>query len=130
MVIFYEILLILIAIAVLMSLMTHGFHTGAVKNVSILFSLAAAALCLYLLSGIFHDFLNVHLGGLVAGLVMLAVVVMLYRLFHLIFTAIDLIAKLPVIHWLDSALGLVLGLAEGVVVLYLAQYLLENYILR
>lgn len=126
---FYEVLLILISIAVLMSLMTRGFRAGAAKSISALFSLGAAALCLYLLSGLLRDFLHARLGGLISGIIMLSVVVMLYRLFHLFFSAINLIARLPVIHWLDAALGLLLGLGEGLFVLYCAQYLLEHYLL-
>ena len=114
MVILYEIILVMIGIAVLMSFMTHGFRTGFARGISALFSLAAAAACLYLLSKIWEDFMTTHLG---------------YKLFHIFFSAINLIAKLPLVRWLDKGLGLVNGLIEGFFVLYILQILLEKYLL-
>lgn len=126
---FYVILLILAFVAVMMSFMTSGFRKGAAHTLSSVFSLAAAAACLYFLSEAVQAFLNAHLGGLISGLVMLALVVFLYKIFHLFFSAINIIAKLPVVNWLDKGLGLVLGLVEGFFILYLLQYLLEHYLL-
>lgn len=129
MVTFYEIILIITGIAVMMSFMTHGFRRGFAHEISGLFSLAAAAACLYLLSKIASDFMTTHLGGIFSSILMLALVLFLYKIFHLFFSAINLIARLPLIRWLDKGLGFLIGLAEGIFVLYIAQYLLENYLL-
>ena len=129
MVILYEIILVLIGITVLMSFMTHGFRTGFARGISALFSLAAAAACLYLLSKIWEDFMTTHLGGILSSVMMLVLVLLLYKLFHVFFSAINLIAKLPLVRWLDKGLGLISGLVEGFFVLYILQILLEKYLL-
>ena len=104
----YFFVIIIASVAILLGSMNRGLKKGLWKN------LRAEST-----SG----------GGLLAGIVMLLFTVTLYKLFHLVFSGLDLIARLPIIRWLDSALGLVLGLIEGFVILYLLEYLLRNYLL-
>ena len=125
----YTILILIVSAIVLMASMTHGFHKGLAREVDALLSLAAAALCITLIAGAVSGLLDRRLSSFFIGLVLLGVVVLLYKIFHLLFSSIGIIVRLPVIRWLDKALGLFIGLAEGFVILYIAEYLLVHYLL-
>ena len=129
MVLFYEIILMIIAIAVLMGFMTHGFKKGAAAEISSLFSVLFALLILYLLTTAWNNFMTEHLGAIFSTILMIVIVVLAYKLLHIFFAGINILAKLPVINWLDKGLGFVVGLIEGFVVLYILEYLLIHYLL-
>ena len=42
---------------------------------------------------------------------------------------IHVLAELPVINIADSILGLILGFAEGFIILYFLEYILRHYLL-
>ncbi|MDO4284887.1 MAG: CvpA family protein [Eubacteriales bacterium] len=125
----YSVIILIVAVIVLMSCMTHGFHKGLVHEMDALFSLTAAALCITLIAGTVSGLLEQQLSSFFIGLVLLAAVVFLYKIFHLLFSSIGIIVRLPVIRWLDKGLGLFVGLAEGFVLLYIGEYLLVHYLL-
>jgi uncharacterized membrane protein required for colicin V production len=114
------VIIVILAIAILMWFMTHGFKRG----------LGAAVASLYYLSKLIDGFLNLHFSGVISALIMLAVTVVLYKVFHLFFSAVNIIVKAPVISWIDKAFGLIIGLAEGFVFLYGVQFLMEHYLLK
>ncbi|MCI2050235.1 MAG: CvpA family protein [Lachnospiraceae bacterium] len=126
----YLILIIVISVIVLMWFMTHGFKKGLAHEISTLFSMGCAVACLYYISKLVSNFLGAHFSGIINAVIMLAVTVVLYKIFHIFFAAINIIARAPIISWLDKGLGLVIGLAEGFIFLYAVQFLLEHYILR
>ena len=130
MVLFYEIILMIIAIAVLMGFMTHGFKKGAAAEISSLFSVLFALLILYLLTTAWNNFMTEHLGAIFSTILMIVIVVLAYKLLHIFFAGINILAKLPVINWLDKGLGFVVGIIEGFVVLYILEYLLIHYLLK
>lgn len=126
----YLVIIVILAIAVLMWFMTHGFKRGFAHEISTLFSLGAAVASLYYLSKLIDGFLNMHFSGVISALIMLAVTVVLYKVFHLFFSAVNIIVKAPIISWIDKAFGLIIGLAEGFVFLYGVQFLMEHYLLK
>ncbi len=85
MVLFYEIILMIIAIAVLMGFMTHGFKKGAAAEISSLFSVLFALLILYLLTTAWNNFMTEHLGAIFSTILMIVIVVLAYKLLHIFF---------------------------------------------
>ena len=127
----YFVVIIIASVATLLGSMNHGLKKGFANQFDVLVSLILAVCIASLLGNLWRNLHSASTsgGGLLAGIVMLLFTVTLYKLFHLVFGGLDIIARLPVIRWLDSALGLLLGLIEGFVILYLLEYLLRNYLL-
>ena len=126
----YFVLFIIASIAILMGSMTRGFNHGFAKEFDNWISMIAAILSLMLISGIIRDYQNNNLSDVAAGIIMLIVFSIAYKLFHLLFASIGLIARLPLIRIADKVLGLIMGLISGFTILYVLEYLLRNYILK
>lgn len=125
----YLVGIVVISIIVMLSMMTHGFHTGFAHELTTLVSLVAAIFVILLISGIVNGWRSGSASNLAVGLILLVIFGVVYRLIKIFMTSINFIAGLPVIHWLDSALGLVCGFMEGFAILYVLEYFLRNYLL-
>lgn len=126
----YFYLFIIIGMIVLMRGMTKGFRRGFAEEFDVWISMVAAILCLMLVSGIVDSYRKESLTDVMGGIVMLVVFGVAYKLFHMLFGSIRLIAKLPLIRIVDKVLGLLMGLVTGFTTLYVAEYILRNYVLK
>ena len=90
--------------------------------------MAAAFLVLYLVMRVFHGFTDAQYDKVVVGIVMLVLVSVVFSVCRLIFFAVKMAAKLPVIRLIDSVLGSVGGLAEGLIVLYVVETISRYFI--
>lgn len=125
----YVVGLAAIALIIMLSMMTHGFRTGFAREVTGLISLVATLFIILLLGGIVDGFRDKSASNLAIGLVLLLLFGVIFRVIHIFMTSVNFIARLPLIRWLDSALGLVTGLLEGFAILYALEYFLRNYLL-
>ncbi len=126
---FYFVIMAIGAVVILLIRMNKGFTNGFTEEAGNLFSIVAAFLSLYILTAVFSDFMNRHFTGLFSGIIMLIVVGLIYRVVRLFFGAANLIAKLPIISWINKALGLFIGLAEGFLILYIIEIFIRRYLL-
>ena len=99
----------------------NGIKKGLVHELATILSMAAAFLVLYLVMRVFHGFTDAQYDKVVVGIVMLVLVSVVFSVCRLIFFAVKMAAKLPVIRLIDSVLGSVGGLAEGLIVLYVVE---------
>ena len=119
----YFALIAAVSIAVLLIFMNHGIRRGFARELKSVLSLGAGIGVIMLLAGAFAGFRTGKTSNLILCLVLLAAFGVVYRLVHLLVSGIGVIAGLPLISWLDSALGLAAGLLEGFGVLYWPQYI-------
>ncbi len=104
-----------------------GQKQGFVKELGSLLAMLAAALSL---AGILRVYTGFHAGsiaGTASGIALVAVVAFVYSILRLFLISAGLISKLPVIHLLDSILGLAAGLVESLLILYIAETLLPFF---
>ncbi len=125
----YAVGLVIISLCILFLTMRHGFRKGMVRELDGLLSLLAAIASLTLLAETISGVLEMKFSSMIIGFILLGIVTFLYKIFHLIFASIGLVAHLPVIRGLDKLLGAVVGIAKGVGILYILEYLLTNYLL-
>ena len=106
----------------------NGIKQGLVHELGTILSMAAAVLVLYLVMRVFHGFTDAQYDKVVVGIVMLVLVSAVFSVCRLIFFAVKMAAKLPVIRLVDSILGSVGGLAEGLIVLYVVETISRYFI--
>lgn len=125
----YVVGIVVISIAILLAMMTHGFHKGFADEIKGLVTLVASIFVILLIAGIVEGLRGGSASNLTIGLVLLVLFGAIYRFIRIFVTSLHVIAHLPIISWLDSALGLVTGLIEGFAILYVMEYFLRNFLL-
>lgn len=120
-----------IAIAVIVLLiawrMVAGFRKGLVRELLSLIALAIGGLSAYLIVGAVGSYLNREIGRLLQIVLILLVIGAVYKLAGLLFTTLKLVSKLPVVRTADKLLGSVLGVLEGLVIVWYIIYWLKNW---
>lgn len=122
----YYIALIIIAIIFIWRI-TAGFRKGMIQEIISLIAMVIAGVCVILILGAAGSYLNQEIGKTIQMVAVLAVVCLIYRLVHVLFTSLELISKLPIIKSVDKLLGAVVGLAEAVLIVGFLVYFLKNW---
>ncbi|MEE8815836.1 MAG: CvpA family protein [Lachnospiraceae bacterium] len=125
----YVILIVAVSILLEIGFCVRGFHKGFAHEISAVLSLIFSAVIVVLLSGLLKNITRNSIIGIIWTVIVLIIFIICYRLIHGFLEAINFIAKLPLIRWLDGGLGVVIGFIEGFAILYLIEYLLRNFIL-
>lgn len=120
-----------IAVAVIVLLivwrMVAGFRKGLVRELLSLIALAIGGVSAYLILGAVGSYLNREIGRMLQILLLLLVIGAVYKLISLLFTSLKLVSKLPVVHGADKLLGSVLGVLEGLAIVWYIIYWLKDW---
>lgn len=104
--------------------MTAGFKKGMVQEIISLVAMAVAGACVVLILGAIGSYMDKEIAQVIQMIAVLLVICLVYRLVNLLFTSLQLIAKLPIIKGLDKVLGILVGFAEaGIIVALLINFL-------
>lgn len=122
----YYIALIIIVIIFIWRI-TAGFRKGMIQEIISLIAMVIAGVCVILILGAAGSYLNQEIGKTIQMVAVLAVVCLIYRLVHVLFTSLELISKLPIIKSVDKLLGAVVGLAEAALIVGFLVYFLKNW---
>lgn len=119
----YYAALIIIALIFIWRMVT-GFKKGMVQELISIIAMAVAGICVALILGAIGSYMDKEIADVVKMVAVLLMICLVYRLVNVIFTSLQLIAKLPIVKSLDKILGLVLGFAEaGIIVIILVRLL-------
>lgn len=122
----YYISLAVIAVIFIWRIAT-GFRRGMVQELISLIAMAAAGVCVILILGAIGSYFDHEIGRVIQMIVVLFVVCLVYRLVNVLFTSLELIAKMPIIKGVDKLLGMAVGFGEAVLIVGGLVYLLKNW---
>ena len=106
---------------------TAGFRKGLVQEIISLLAMVVAGVCVVRIIGAIGSYMAEEISAVVEMIVILFAVCAVYRLVHVLFTSLELIAKLPVIKGLDKLMGAAIGLIEAGVIVGVLVYFLKNW---
>ncbi len=113
-----NILWIIVVVSMVIGSMT-GFKRGLVEGIMRLVTSLLGIVVLVILAKGIGNFLQGSYVNVLMALILLAVMRIFHRVGKLILDSCKLVSKLPVIHSLDKVAGLLLGLTEVVVFIWL-----------
>lgn len=111
-------LLLIIFLGLMIIKMIDGYKKGMVREIISLVSLIVVSAVVVLLAAGITSYTKGKMVNVVIAFVMLAVISIVHHLLGLVFFSAKAIAKLPVVHWLDKLLGIVVGILETVLLLW------------
>lgn len=118
---------LIIVVLIFIWRITTGFKKGMVQEIVSLLAMVVAGVCVVLILAAIGSYMDKEIGQVIQMVLILVVVCLVYRLINVLFTSLELIAKLPVISWVDKLLGAAIGFAEAVVIVGLLVYLIKNW---
>ena len=120
-------LVIVVLIVILAAV--HGFKKGMIKEISGLISWVVTLFVMSLVIMLYTSFHANENKNTVFTIVILAAVAITYAVIRFFLKPIKLVVKLPLLCFLDQLMGSVVGIAEGILIVWLLYVLNESGIL-
>ena len=117
---------LLIVFFIIILAMIHGFKKGFTKEISSLISWAVTLFVIALVIMLYTSFHNNDGKNTVFTVIVLVVIAAIYSVVRFILIPAKFIAKLPLFRFLDQVLGFVIGIGEGVLIVWLVYILNES----
>ena len=103
----------------------RGCRKGMSKEITGLVAWAVTLFVISLIIMLYSSLRDNETRNTIYSIIILILIGLIYGIVHLLLKSIKAISKLPVFHLLDQILGLVVGLAEGIVIVWLLYVLCE-----
>lgn len=117
----------LIGFIILMLVMvSRGFKKGMVKEITGLISLAVTLFVVSLIIMLYTSFHAEETENMLVTVIILVAVSLIYSLVKIFLKSAKLLSKLPVIKLLDRFLGIFVGAAKGMIILWIIYILNEG----
>jgi len=120
-------LLLIILVVVAVWRIWQGFRNGLVDEINRLISLVMALFVLSLAVMIIYGFMEENMKNVITAVVVLIVSGVVFHLINFVMKSIKTLAKLPIIGFLNSILGMIIGLAEVVVISWIMYIVIELF---
>lgn len=111
-------LMVIIALVFLLFKIVDGYKKGMVKEIISFVSLIVMIVIVLLLGICLKSYVEKETIGIILSLLLLGILGIAHHLLRVVFFSAKMISKLPVIHWIDKLLGIVLGALETILVLW------------
>ncbi len=111
-------LMLLIVLLFIVFKIADGYKKGMVKEIISFVSLVVMCVVVVLISAGLHSFMEKQVVGVIIAIVLLSLLGIAHHLLGVVFFSAKMIVKLPIIHWVDKLLGMVVGALEVILILW------------
>lgn len=125
----YYVIMVVVAISILIGGMRRGWYNGFAAEFNGFVSLLLAFYTVRLIAGVLAGREGRSLSDIAAGVILAALIAVFYKIYHMLFSMVSLLTRLPLLSTVDGLLGIVFGFAEGFIILYSLEYILRHYLL-
>lgn len=120
---------LLCVIVLALSMMIRGYNQGMMKELSGLAALIAGLGVLALGIMLFSSFLDGEMTNTIYSVILLVLFGAAYGIVKFILRSAKAVSSLPILHFFDSVLGIVVGLCQAVVIVWIVFLLCaHNYL--
>lgn len=95
-----------------------GYKKGMVKEIISFISIIITCIVVALIANGVRNYMDGHVINVILAFLLLAVIGIVHQLLGIVFFSAKLISKLPIVHWADKLLGILVGAAEVLLVLW------------
>lgn len=104
-----------------------GFQNGLVKELSTLIGLIGALAAGAAVVAALRNYQSKNTMNLIIAVICLVVILLAFKIIDFILTSLKLLSNIPLIRGVDKLLGIAAGLAEGIVVIWIAFLLISAF---
>ena len=118
---------LLVSVGILLVFGFVGRTKGVARVIVMILSIALATVTVALLINMVDDMLHDKASDGVKALVFLVLIAFLFWIFYFLGKALRILHNIPIVHGLDSFLGLLVGFLFGIFVILILFIVLERY---
>lgn len=122
-------LTLIIVLVILILAGRHGYKKGFTKELTNLISWVVTLFVMSLVIMLYTSLISNETKNSIYTVIVLLAVAIIYGVVKIFLKSVKILAKLPVIKFLDQTLGFLVGLAEGFVLIWLLYVLNESGLL-
>lgn len=119
--------LLLMIIIVFIWRMVSGYKKGMVKELQAFVTLIVASVSIGLICKIINAYRETDKISMIIAILLLVILGICYKILSLVFFSAKAIVKLPIIHLADKLMGIVMGAAEVLVVLWAFYFVIDTF---
>ena len=116
-----------VVIIIILLFAYRGHCKGIAGEIASLISVVLSLLGLAVIIRIIGSYASNNVSGIVQAVVFLVVLAFLSQILRMIFSSLKIITKIPIIHGLNSFVGMIVGMAEGVLVVWSLFIVISKY---
>lgn len=117
---------LIFAVLIIFFMGTKGYRRGMAKEISGLISWIITLFVMSLIIMLFSSVLSNQARNTIYSALILILVGLIYGLVRLVFKSVKLISRLPVFNALNRILGFVVGMGEGILIIWLIYVINET----
>lgn len=117
---------LLCVIVLTLCMMIHGYKRGMTKEISGLVALAAGFFVLALGIMLFSSFSEGEMTNTIYTVILLVLFGVVYGIVKFVLRSAKAVSTLPILHFLDSVMGIVVGFCKAVVIIWIIFLLCAN----
>lgn len=111
-------ILLIIVLLLLLFNVVEGYKKGMVREIISFVSLIVMCVVIALIGNGLNSYFEGEFLGVLVVILLLSLLGIAHHLLGVIFFSAKIISKLPIVHWLDKLLGVVVGILETVLILW------------
>lgn len=111
-------ILLIIVLLLLLFNVVEGYKKGMVREIISFVSLIVMCVVIALIGNGLNSYFEGEFFGVLVVILLLSLLGIAHHLLGVIFFSAKIISKLPIVHWLDKLLGVVVGILETVLILW------------
>lgn len=111
-------ILLIIVLLLLLFNVVGGYKKGMVREIISFVSMIVMCVVIALIGNGLKSYFEGELLGVVVVVLLLCLLGIAHHLLGVVFFSAKIISKLPVVHWLDKLLGVVVGILETILILW------------
>lgn len=117
----------IVVILILLVFALIGHRKGITGEIASLVSVALSILGIALIVRVVGSYMKHNMSDIVQAVIIFVMLAFLSQIFNFLFKSLKILAKLPVIHGLDSLGGMLIGMVEGILIVWILFIVIARY---
>lgn len=105
----------------------RGHRKGIAMEIASLVSALLSLVGLSLIVRMIESYMKDNVNDIVQAVIFFIALAFLYEILKFVILSLKILTKIPVIHWLNSFVGMIFGLAEGILLIWVLLIVFSKY---
>ncbi|MEG1848821.1 MAG: CvpA family protein [Lachnospiraceae bacterium] len=120
-------LVLILVIIVLACCAVRGCRKGMVEEIVSILSLLVGMVAISLIVSAIGNYLDKHISKMLMALILFLLLLIITQIARVVIASLKFVSKIPIIHGVNKLAGLLIGIAEGVILVWAVFLIFEKF---